>query len=122
MLNFNSLLLFSDNPKRLVEFYKKVFQKDPDWMGGDFIAFMVGSGTITIGPHSKVHGKNTSPERIMFNLETKDVENEFNRIKGLGAVVIAETHHPSEDKKMSIATLADPDGNYFQLITPMKME
>ena len=31
MLNFSSILVFSEHPEKLNEFYKKVFQKDPDW-------------------------------------------------------------------------------------------
>lgn len=30
MLNLNSILVFSENPKELSDFYKKIFQKDPD--------------------------------------------------------------------------------------------
>lgn len=120
MLNLNSVIVFSENPKNLVEFYKKVFAKVPEWTGGGFVSWKVGVGYFTIGPHDKVHGKSTSPERIMFNFETADVSGEFERIKGLGAQVIATPYQPSEAPDMWLATLADPDGNYFQLETPMK--
>jgi predicted enzyme related to lactoylglutathione lyase len=121
MLNFNSILLFSPNPKELSEFYTKVFGVKPGWNEGDYTGWMVGNAFVTIGPHDKVKGKNTEPERFMFNLETDEVEKEFDRIKELGASVIAEPYHPGEAKDMWIATFADPDNNYFQLITPMKM-
>jgi len=120
MLNLNSLILFSENPSELADFYKKVLQKDFKLTGGDFSGIEAGSGTLIIGPHSKVQGKNVNPERIMFNLETDDVEGEFVRIKELGAQVIAEPRHPDEETTMTLATLADPDGNYFQLASPMK--
>lgn len=119
MLNFNSILVFSENPKELSEFYKKVFEKDPEWEGGDYVGFKVGAAFITVGPHDKVVGKNQNPERIMFNFETDDVEGEFERIKKLGATVVAEPYSPGEEPEGKIATLADPDGNYFQLMTPM---
>jgi predicted enzyme related to lactoylglutathione lyase len=121
MLNLNSFLLFSENPKELVNFYKKVFQKEPDWSGGNFHGFSVGSGKIAIGPHEKIHGKNAVPERMLFNLETEDVKGEFARIKGLGVSVVQELYQPAEEKSMWIATFADPDGNYFQLTTPFKV-
>lgn len=120
MLNFNSILIFSENPNKLAEFYKKIFAKDPEWNEGKYVGFMVGSGFITIGPHSKVKGPNKNPQRMMINLETKDVKGEFDRIKGLGAKVVAEPYHPMEAEEMWIATFADPDGNYFQLMSPMK--
>ena len=120
MLSFNSILLFSEHPKELGEFYEKVFGSKPGWAEHGYVGFQVGSGFVTIGPHDKVKGKNSQPERIMINLETTDVAGEFARIKALGAAVIAEPYHPGEEKDMQIATFADPDGNYFQLMSPMK--
>lgn len=118
MLNFGSILIFSENPKELADFYKKVFEKDPDWSEQDYYGFMVGKGVITIGPHDKVRGKNTNPERLMVNLDTDDVKGEYERIKGLGAQVISEPYNPSEAPDTWIATFADVDGNFFQLTSP----
>lgn len=120
MLNFNSLLISSEKPKELAGFYKKVFQKEPDMNEGGYVGFLVGNGFITIGPHDKIHSRNTNPERIILNFEISDVRGEFNRIKKLGAVVVAEPYQMGEEQKAWIATLADPDNNYFQLITPWK--
>ena len=120
MLNFNSILVFSGNPKRLADFYKQVFQKDPDWSEGGYYGFMAGKGFIVFGPHDKVQGRNPTPERVMFNFETGNVKGEFERIKSLGASVVAEPYNPMEDPKGMIATFADPDNNYFQLVTPME--
>ncbi|MDE2026596.1 MAG: VOC family protein [Patescibacteria group bacterium] len=121
MLTLNSLLVFSENPKALSEFYRKVFDSKPGWENGGYTGFQVGNFYFMVGPHDKVHGKNANPERIMFNFETPDVKKEFERIKGLGATVIAEPYHPGEEPEGMIATFADPDGNYFQIASPMKM-
>ena len=121
MLSFNSLLLFSEDPKKLADFYQKVFNVDPGWQDNGYTGFKVGSAMFMVGPHDKVKGKNKQPERMMFNLETKDVAGEFKRIKGYGAKVVAEPYHPGEDSKMTLATFEDPDGNYFQLASPMNM-
>ena len=104
--------------QKSANFYKKVFQKDPDGSEGGYYGFMAGKGFITFGPHDKVRGKNANPERIMFNFETKEVKREFERIKKLGAAVVAEPYNPAEDPKGMIATFSDPDNNYFQLMTP----
>jgi predicted enzyme related to lactoylglutathione lyase len=64
------------------------------------------------------YGRSGFRLRMMFNLETKDVEAEFDRIKKLGATVVAKPYHPKEDPKGTIATFADPDANLFQLVTP----
>ena len=120
-LNLNSVLLGSENPQRLAEFYTKVLG-EPSWKGeeGDWVGFQVADGWLGIGPHDQVKGQNSTPGRIMAGFETADVEGEFERIKGLGAEVVAEPYHPGEASEMWLATFADPDGNYFQLASPMK--
>jgi len=116
MLNFNSILLSTEDPEKLAAFYEKVFEKKPDMDEEKYKGFLVGSCFLGIGFHDKIHGKNPNPERILFNFETKDVKGEFERIKQIdGATVVAQ---PYEMKPAWIATFADPDGNYFQLITP----
>lgn len=120
MLNFNSLLLFSEAPKKLIDFYRRVLAREPKWQEGEYSGFEVEAGALVIGPHSAVRGRNKNPERIMFNFETDDVKGEFERMKGLGVKVIAEPYHMEGDQDHLIATLADPDGNYFQLVSPMK--
>ena len=116
MLNFNSVLLSTENVEKLSEFYEKVFEKKPDMSEENYKGFLVGSCFLTIGFHDKIHGKNTNPERILFNFETRNVKGEFERIKEIdGATVVSE---PYEMKPAWIATFADPDGNYFQLVTP----
>jgi len=41
-------------------------------------------------------------------------------MKKLGAKVIAEPYSMGNDPEFLLATLADPDGNYFQVVSPMK--
>jgi len=120
MLNLNSLLLFSEAPKKLVDFYRQVLAREPKFNEGEFTGFEVGLCALIIGPHSKVHGSNKNPERFMFNFETDNVKGEFERMKKMGAKVIAQPYQMGDDKDFWIATLADPEGNYFQLVSPMK--
>lgn len=119
MLNLNSILLFSSDPKKLQEFYEKVLAVKPQWSDGDWRGYSLGSGFLSIGSHSKVKGKAMDPERLMFNFETTDVAGEFQRMKKLGAKVVTEPYHPDEANDMLIATLKDPDDNIFQLMSPM---
>ena len=55
------------------------------------------------------------PQRLILNFETSEVKEEFERLKAAGVAVVKE---PYEIQGMWIATLADPDGNYFQLMSP----
>ena len=122
-LNFNSILLSSEDHKKLVEFYGKVFEKKPEMEDETYSGFLVGSCFLSIGAHDKVKGKSTNPERILFNFETDDVKGEFERIKKIeGVKVIAEPYGVGEENEFVIATFADPDGNYFQLMPPWNAE
>ena len=118
VLNFNGVLIGSEEPKVLSDFYAKVFGK-PSWDDGGFVGWQVGSAMLMIGPHSEVRGRNEMPGRIIINFETPDVRGEFERIKALGATVEREPYQPSGPAEMWLATFEDPDGIYFQLASPM---
>jgi predicted enzyme related to lactoylglutathione lyase len=118
MLTFNSVMIGSEEPEALTAFYSKVLGP-PTWEEGGFVGWQAGSGGLMIGPHSEVKGRNEMPGRIILNFETPDVRGEFERIKGLGAVVEREPYQPGGPSEMWLATFEDPDGNYFQLASPM---
>ncbi len=124
-LNLNSIMLGSENPRGLADFYTKVLgAPNPDWSdeAGGWFGFKAGDGSLAIGPHSEVKGRNTQPGRIMLNFSTQDVKADFERIKALGAEVVAEPYEPGGGGGMLLCTFADPDGNYFQLSTPWSPE
>lgn len=114
-LNLNSIMIGSAQPKLLAEFYEKVFSRPADMVEGEWYMWQAGNCSISIGEHSEVKGQSKEPSRIMLNLETKQVKEEFERIKGAKATIIKE---PYEIGGGWIATLADPDGNFIQLMTP----
>ncbi len=55
----------------------------------------------------------------IVNFETPDVKGEFERINALGAKVEREPYSSDGEPEMWLATFEDPDGNFFQLATPM---
>jgi predicted enzyme related to lactoylglutathione lyase len=124
-MNLNSILIGSENPDRLVEYYTRLFG-DPTWSDGGYTGWAIGSGAVTVGPHSEVHGSNSQPGRLIWNIESADVKGEFARFKAAGAVVVRDPYSfggadgdGDGEYQADIATLADPDGNYFQLVSPM---
>jgi predicted enzyme related to lactoylglutathione lyase len=121
MLNFNNVMIGSEEPKALGDFYREVLG-EPGWDEGGFIGWQVGAGTLMIGPHSEVKGRNETPGRIILNFETPDVQGEFERIKGLGVTVVREPYQPDGAPDMWLATFEDADGNYFQLASPMPQQ
>ena len=120
-MQFNGILIGTDDPKRLTDYYRQLFG-EPAYDDGGYTTWMFGSGGISIGAHSEVHGKNDTPGRLIWNIETPDVQGEFARLKAAGASVIREPYSFDQYPDMYIATLTDPDGNYFQLMTPMDMD
>ncbi len=118
MLNLNSVMIGTKQIRELATFYEKVLGKPADMVDDEhgFFGWQAGSSYFSILDHSEMGGKTRDPGRVMLNFETSQVKEEFDRIKALGAVVIRA---PYEMGGGWIATLADPDGNYFQLISPM---
>lgn len=117
-MNFNSILIGSEDPKRLAEYYTRLFGA-PTMSDGDYTGWLIGSGFVTVGPHSEVRGKNIAPGRLIWNIETPNVRSEFDRLKSAGAIVVREPYGFEGMPDAVIATLADPDDNYFQLMSPM---
>jgi predicted enzyme related to lactoylglutathione lyase len=124
-LNLNNIMLGSEDPRKLADFYTQVLgAPNPGWSdeANGWFGFQAGDGGLAIGPHSDVKGRNPQPGRIMFNLTTADVTGEFERIKATGAEVVAEPYEPGGGEGMVMCTFADPDGNYFQLVPPWGAE
>ena len=120
MLKLTGIMLGSEDPQALSDFYARFLGK-PTWEDGGYIGWQLGDAGLMIGPHSEVKGRNEMPGRIMWNLETPDVHQEFDRIKALGATVVQEPYKPGgeEHGDFWMATFEDTDGNYFQLASPM---
>lgn len=119
MLSLNTVMINSEQPEVLSDFYTKVLG-EPGWNDGGYVGWQAGAGWLMIGPHSEVKGTNEMPGRIIVNFETPDVKAEFARLKDLGVTVQQEPYQPGPgDGEMWLATLADPDGNFFQLASPM---
>ena len=115
------IMIGTQDSKKLEEFYTKVLGKpsmddsENGWYGYD-----VEGSFLMIGPHSEVHGSSKEPQRLIYNFVSDDIKGEFERIKGCGAGVVAEPYQPDANNMPDVwlATLSDPDGNYFQLSTP----
>ena len=118
MLNLNSVMLGTKQPKELANFYEKVIGQPADMVDSEngFYGWQVGSAYLSVLEHSEMGGNAKDPGRVMLNFETSQVTEEFERITALGGVAIKA---PYEMGGGWIATLADPDGNYFQLVSPM---
>lgn len=120
IIGLEGILIGSEDAKKLGKFYKDVLKlKMTEEMeyGDDNsygISFDLGKVGLFVSDHSKVKGKSVLPDRVMFNLEVDDIEKEMARLKKEKVKVVADIYHIEEYGY--VATLADPDGNYFQLV------
>lgn len=123
------LNLFTENAKKLADFYKdKVglkisFEGKIGENNEEIYELKLGKGpNIYIIDHSRVKGKNTNPDRIIFNIEVDNIKNEVTRLKKAKVKQVQATYHV--EGYGWICTFADVDGNYFQLVqvrpTPSK--
>lgn len=118
---FEALNLFTQNAKKLAEFYKEkvglkiTMEAEMGDKGEEAYELQVGKGpSLYVIDHSKVRGKNKQPERIIFNLEVDDIKKEVARLKRAKAKLVQPIYHV--EGYGFIATFADIDGNYFQLV------
>ena len=117
----STVLIWTENFRRLADWYQSTFDlhkieelNHPDDTGVLF-KFPSGDTTLWIGQHAGVHGVNPDAPRHMFNITVDSVSTAFIYLQQKKVPVIAEPFKaPTFDKYF--ATLADPDGNFIQLI------
>ena len=121
-MKLSGIMIGSAEPKRLTDYYRDVFGA-PIWDEDGFVVWEFDGGAgVAVGPHDKVTGPNATPGRVIWNLESTDFQADYDRLVANGATVVAEPYDPmGGTSDMRIATFADPDDNYFQLVTPMEM-
>lgn len=115
-----SITLFSEDAKKLADFYKDkvglkmTMEAEVGEKGENLFGFEFGEGPgLYVMDHSKVKGKNTQPDRIIFTLEVDNIEEDVKKLDQAGVKKIADIYHMQNYGY--IATFEDLDGNYFQL-------
>lgn len=114
-----ALILTSENPTMLLEFYRdtiglpEVFDSGPGG-GLEGGAVRVGDASLVIEAHSETRGPATEPHRHLLDLHVDDVHVQQERLRELGVHFIRPA--TKEDFGGFVATFLDPDGNYVQLV------
>lgn len=90
-MNLNTVLIGSEDPKRLTDYYTKLFGK-PAMEDSGYAGWHIGNGWITVGHHNEVKGRNAHPGRIILNMESTDVKADFAKLKAAGAKVVREPY------------------------------
>lgn len=104
-----SLLLGSTQPEDMKTWYKRAFDVSENDMG----AFDFGGIQLFVEEHSEIGGPTKEPARCIINLDVSDCRKIEAHLKDLGVKWV----RPVEQMPFGlIGTVADPDGNYVQII------
>lgn len=116
-----SLNLFTGNAKKLAAFYrdkvglKVTFEGEMGENNEEIYQLALGKGpSLYIIDHSRVKGKNKSPDMVIFNIEVDDIKKEVARLKRAKVKQVQPAYHV--EGYGWISTFADVDGNYFQFV------
>ena len=113
LTGIHSVLIWSEDVKRLAPFYRDVLGLEQQMEGEGFAVFLSNGAQLAIGRHSEVKGRSRDPNRVMVNFRVEDCQAEYERLNKQGVEFIRK---PSkEGDGPTIATLLDPDGNVLQL-------
>ena len=104
-----SLLIGSSNVEAMKQWYRDAFGIQENDMG----AFEFGGVGLFIEEHSEVSGPTKEPARVIINLNVEDCRAIEANIQAAGAQWVREVEQ--QDFGL-IGTVADPDGNYVQII------
>lgn len=78
-----------------------------------FVNFEWGHQRLTLTIHSDIDGRAHEPARVMVNLVVDDIDADFAALDDSVPVV----RRPEEERWGGrVCTIADPDGNYLQLM------
>ncbi|GAA2868670.1 hypothetical protein Acy02nite_83860 [Actinoplanes cyaneus] len=104
-----SILLGSADPERLLAWYRTAF--DPVLLPSGFIDF--DGFDVLVDGRDDVAATTAEPGRVILNFEVPDARKVAAHLDEIGVTWIA----PLEERKDGLfGTLADPDGNYVQVI------
>jgi uncharacterized glyoxalase superfamily protein PhnB len=135
MFKGTHILIWSEDPDKLMEFYRDVLGLEiaekvdlpaKNEVGADY-GYQMKSGDINvvwIGRHSEVKGKSKEPVRIMHNLKTDEVQKWYEKVKAAGCEILqapALTPFATEENPIYVSTWLDPDGNCWQFMGKLKI-
>jgi predicted enzyme related to lactoylglutathione lyase len=104
-----SLLVGSSQVEEMKDWYRRAFDIAENEMG----AFEFGPVQLFVEEHSEVRGPTKEPARIIVNLDVDDCRAVEARLEQMGATWIRKVEQMPFGL---IGTVADPDGNYVQII------
>ncbi|HEY9555403.1 MAG TPA: VOC family protein [Acidimicrobiales bacterium] len=104
-----SILIGSSNVDAAKQWYRDAFGVTENDNG----AFEFGTLGLFVEEHSEVSGPTKEPARVIINLDVDDCRHLESHLDGLGVRWVRKVE---QEAFGLIGTVADPDGNYIQII------
>src|SRR6516165_6204795 len=104
-----SLLVGSSNVATMKDWYRQAFGLSENEMG----AFEFGPVQLFIEEHTEVSGPTKEPARVIINLDVDDCRAFEKQLNDVDATWVRKVEQMPFGL---IGTVADPDGNYVQII------
>jgi predicted enzyme related to lactoylglutathione lyase len=104
-----SLLIGSSDAEAAKAWYRGAFGVEANEMG----AFDFGGVQLFIEPHSDISGPTKEPARVIVNLNVDDCRAIESHLKSMDVTWVRNVEQMPFGL---IGTVADPDGNYIQII------
>ena len=125
-MDFHSVRLITDDPKRLVGFYEAVTGLSATWYSEDFAEVATRSGVLAIASARVTARVNPGAARpadnhsAILEFRVGDVDAEYEKHKhAIGEVVQPPTTMPWGNRSL---LFRDPDGNLVNLFAPVTAE
>jgi len=107
--SIGSLLVGSSQVETMKDWYRRAFGVTENEMG----AFTFGSVQLFVEEHSEVSGPTMEPARVILNLDVEDCREVEAHLEQMGVTWVRTVEQMPFGL---IGTIADPDGNYIQII------
>ena len=108
------LNITSEDPQRLLAFYRDVVGLEPEPNMGESALTVAPGITFGFDQHSATRGPAKEPTRVLIDMFVEDVAAEQQRLEAQGVKFIRS--QGVEWWGGVISTFVDPDGNYAQII------
>jgi hypothetical protein len=108
--NLGSVMLGSSKVDEMKAWYRAAF---PDIEETEMGAFQFGNGQLFIEEHTEVSGPTQEPARAILNLDVTGCRDIEQHLKSVDVTWVREVEQMPFGL---IGTIADPDGNYVQII------
>jgi len=108
------IIIWTENLENLLDFYELIFDSKVSKKKETSAYFIKNNFKFFIAEHSEVNGNSKDPNRVILNLETNDLEIEYQRLINAGVRFIRIPEFENWGGK--VATFEDPEKNRVNLI------